>query len=46
MKEIEAWGVTYERYALSKELQNIKRQFSINTVAEMPAHGSKAMPSI
>lgn len=45
-KEIEAWGVTYERYALGKELMNLKNRLSIQTVAEMPAHGAKAMPSI
>jgi len=46
MEEIESWGVTYERYALGKELEKLKRQLSIQTVAEMPAHGAKAMPSI
>lgn len=46
MKEVEAWGVTYERYALTKELKKIKDQLSINSVAELPAHGAKAMPSI
>jgi SAM-dependent methyltransferase len=46
MKEIEAWGVTYERYALGEELIKLKNQYSIQTVAEMPAHGAKAMPSI
>lgn len=45
-KEIEAWGVTYERYALGKELIMLKNQLSMQTVAEMPAHGAKAMPSI
>lgn len=46
MKEIEAWGVTYERYALNKKLIDLVKRFSIQTVAEMPAHGAKAMPSI
>ncbi|MFC1825581.1 methyltransferase domain-containing protein [Thermodesulfobacteriota bacterium] len=45
-KEIEAWGVTYERYALGKELIKLKNDLSIQTVAEIPAHGTKAMPSI
>lgn len=45
-KEIEAWGVTYERYALGKELIKLKKYLSLRTVAEMPAHGAKAMPSI
>jgi len=46
MREIEAWDVTYERYALGKQLQAFKRQLSINTVAEIPAHGAKTMPAI
>ncbi len=46
VREIEAWGVTYERYALEKEIQQLCRQLKIETVAEMPAHGAKAMPSI
>lgn len=46
IKEIEAWGVTYERYALGRELIKLKNQYSIQTVAEMPANGAKAMPSI
>lgn len=46
MKEIEAWGVTYERYALEKTLMRLAKRFSLQTVAEMPAHGAKAMPSI
>jgi len=45
-KETEAWGVTYERYALEKELIKLKNGLSIQTVAELPAHGAKAMPSI
>jgi hypothetical protein len=46
MREIEAWGVTYERYALQKEILNLCRQLEMKTVAEMPAHGAKAMPSV
>ncbi len=46
MKEIEAWGVTYERYALGRKLMRLAHKYSIQTVAEMPAHGAKAMPSI
>lgn len=45
-KEIEAWGVTYERYALGKKLARLTNKYAIQTVAEMPAHGAKAMPSI
>ena len=46
MREIEAWGVTYERYALQKEILNLCSRLEMKTVAEMPAHGAKAMPSI
>lgn len=46
MREIEAWGVTYERYALQKEIERLRGQLEIETVAELPAHGAKAMPSI
>ena len=45
-KEIEVWGVNYERYAVGKLLQRLKREYNIRTVAEMPAQGTKAMPSI
>jgi len=44
--EIETWGVTYERYALGQELKRLKKRFAFESVAEMPAHGAKAMPSI
>lgn len=46
VKEVEAWGVTYERYALAKKLGGLTRKYALQTVAEMPAHGAKAMPSI
>ena len=45
-REVEAWGVTYERYALGKLQQRLVDELSINQVAELPAHGAKAMPSI
>ncbi|KPK69443.1 hypothetical protein AMJ87_10510, partial [candidate division WOR_3 bacterium SM23_60] len=45
-KEVEAWGVTYERYALAKKLAQLTSRYALQTVAEMPAHGAKAMPSI
>jgi hypothetical protein len=46
MHETESWGVTYERYALGRQLGKLKEEYGIQTVAEMPAHGAKAMPSI
>jgi hypothetical protein len=45
-KEVEAWGVTYERYALGRKLEGLAHKYALQTVAEMPAHGAKAMPSI
>lgn len=45
-QEVEAWGVTYERYALGKLQQKLVDELRINRVAELPAHGAKAMPSI
>ncbi len=44
--ETEVWGVTYERYALGRELMKLGTKYALQTVAEMPAHGAKAMPSI
>ena len=45
-QEVEAWGVTYERYALGKLQKQLVDELGINQVAELPAHGAKAMPSI
>ena len=44
--EVETWGVDYERFALGKLLSKLVRKYNIATVAEMPAFGAKAMPSI
>jgi hypothetical protein len=44
--EIEAWGVDYERFALGKLLGRLTGKYHITTVAELPAFGAKAMPSI
>jgi hypothetical protein len=44
--EKEAWGLTYERYALEQLLRKMAKEYSLREVAEMPAHGVKAMPSI
>lgn len=46
LNEVEAWGVTYERYALGRKLIRLTKKYGIRTVAEIPAHGAKAMPSI
>ena len=44
--EVEAWGLTYERYAIAQCLIGLARRHGITEVAEMPAHGEKAMPSL
>ena len=44
--ETEAWGLTYERYALELLQKEMAKKYSVKTVAEIPAHGVKAMPSI
>lgn len=45
-KEIEVFGVTYERFSVGKKLNSFAKKHHIKTVLEMPAHGAKAMPSI
>jgi hypothetical protein len=45
-REIEVFGVNYERFALGNLLKKLSNAFQIETVAELPAHGAKAMPSI
>lgn len=45
-KEIEVFGVNYERFALGKLIPRLCSRFEIGTVAELPAQGTKAMPSI
>lgn len=46
MKEKEAFGVDYERYALGKLLKKFVKKYQIKKVLEIPASGVKAMPSI
>ena len=45
-REVEAWGVTYERFALEHTQARLVSKLGIKTVLELPAHGAKAMPSI
>lgn len=45
-KEIEVFGVNYERFSVGKKLSRIATKYHIHSVLEMPAHGAKAMPSI
>ena len=44
--EIEVFGVNYERFALGNLIKKLYIELDINTVAELPALGTKAMPSI
>ena len=45
-KEVEVFGVNYERYSVGKKLDKLAGKYHIQSVLEMPAHGAKAMPSI
>ena len=44
--EIEVFGVNYERFALSSLIEKLCRTLEIETVAELPAYGAKAAPSL
>ena len=46
MKEVESFGVTYERYAINRLLIKIAKKYKIKDVLEIPAYGAKAMPGI
>lgn len=45
-KEVEVFGVNYERFSVGKKLDKLAKKYHIKSVLEMPAHGAKAMPSI
>ncbi len=45
-KEIEVFGVNYERFSVGKKLDRLAQKYGVRSVLEMPAHGVKAMPSI
>jgi len=44
--EIEVFGVNYERFAMGNLISKLCANLDIDTVAELPAQGTKAMPSI
>lgn len=44
--EKEVFGVIYERFSVGRKLSAFGEKHAIKTVLELPAHGSKAMPSI
>ncbi|MDR3551700.1 MAG: methyltransferase domain-containing protein [Clostridia bacterium] len=45
-QEIEVFGVNYERFAMGNLIRKLCNKLDIDTVAELPAQGTKAMPSI
>jgi hypothetical protein len=45
-KEVEVFGVTYERFALARLFSRFVDKLGIQTVIELPASGAKAMPSL
>lgn len=45
-KEVEVFGVNYERFSVGKKMNKLAKCYHIKSVLEMPAHGAKAMPSI
>lgn len=45
-KEIEVFGVNYERFSLGRQLQRFVKECDIKAVCELPAHGAKAAPSL
>ncbi len=45
-KEIEVFGVTYDRYVLLQLQKIFTQQYNLKTVVEMPSHGAKAAGSL
>ena len=45
-QEIEVFGVNYERFALGNLISKLCNELDIEKVAEIPAQGTKAMPSV
>jgi hypothetical protein len=45
-KEVEVFGVTYDRYVLLQLHKILTKQLSLQTVVEMPSHGAKAAGSL
>lgn len=45
-KEIEVFGVTYDRYVLIQLQRILTRELELQTVVEMPSHGAKAAGSL
>ena len=45
-KEVEVFGVTYDRYVLLQLHKILVKQLNLKTVVEMPSHGAKAAGSL
>ena len=45
-KEVEAFGVNYERFSVDRKLDKLEGKYHIKSVLEMLAYGAKAMLSI
>lgn len=45
-KEVEVFGVTYDRYVLLQFHKILVKQLNLRTVVEMPSHGAKAAGSL
>ena len=45
-KEIEVFGVTYDRYVLLQLHGIFARSLQLKTIVEMPSHGAKAAGSL
>ncbi|HDH04442.1 MAG TPA: class I SAM-dependent methyltransferase [Nitrospirae bacterium] len=44
--EVEGFGVTYDRYVMSRHQQILTRDLNLNKILEAPTHGAKAASSI
>ena len=45
-KEVEVFGVTYDRYVLLQLHKTLAKQLGLNSIVEMPSHGAKAAGSL
>jgi hypothetical protein len=45
-KEVEVFGVTYDRYVLLQFHQVLAKELGLDTIVEMPSHGAKAAGSL
>ena len=45
-KEVEVFGVTYERYVLFQHHRLLAQQLGLKTIVDMPSHGAKAAGSL